>query len=89
MKGKIKYICLLLWFISLIGVFHIRHIQKKEKEKANIELKLNINKNKETTYQRASSDKKNLINIFIIIINKTVNSYEQFKTTPRRLTKVF
>ena len=77
MKSKLKYICLLLWFVSPLGVFHINYIQRKEKKQFD---KIEQNQaHNDTLYKRADCDKKKLINIIIIIINKTIDTYERSK----------
>ncbi len=87
MKSKLKYICLLLWFVSLIGIIHISYIQEQQtaKEKTPVEKTCNT----DTNYFRADDSKKNIINILILIINKTVDTYERSHGAIREFEKVF
>ncbi len=81
MKVKLRYVCFLMWIICAFGIIHIHYIQKQELSKnKNIE---DIETKIKSDFKRANFSKKNIINILIIIINKTCNNYEKSE----RITK--
>ena len=79
MEKRIKYICLFLWVISFLGIFHVNYIKDKEKKQLEYDKCNEISE--ETYYQRADFDKKNALSIVIFIINKTIDTYERSRDT--------
>ena len=72
MKKTSNILCFILLAICLVGVFHIKHLQKleaakQEKKAAPLQHESQIN----STFERAENGKKNIINILILIIKKS------------------
>ena len=86
-KIKLKYVCFAMWIICMLSIIHIKYIQEEQtaKEETPIEKTCNT----DTNYFRADDSKKNIINILILIINKTVDTYGRFKRTKREPAEVF
>ncbi len=78
-KIKLKHVCFGMWIVCMLSIIHINYIQKEQtaKEETPVERTCNT----DTNYFRADDSKKNIINILILIINKTVDTYGRLKRT--------
>ena len=75
MKIKLKYVCLFMWVVCLMTVLHLNHIQEEQQQTQNEPIEKSCKT--DTSFQRANYSKKNIINILILIISKTYNTYER------------
>ena len=73
MKNKTKILCFLLWLVCFVGVFHIQYLQKVEAQRIEQEKPENLfhETDVRSSYERADSGKKNIINILILIIENS------------------
>lgn len=76
-----------MWIICMLSIIHISYIQ--EEQTAKEETPIENTCNTDTNYFRADDSKKNIINILILIIDKTVDTYERSNGTIRKFKKVF
>lgn len=73
MKNKTKLLCFFLWLVCFVGVFHIKYLQKIEAQRIEKNKQENIfhETDVRSSYERADNGKKNIINILILIIEKS------------------